>query len=567
MNNINKIKHFDVCIIGAGQSGLITCKTFAEKHKNIIVLEKCNNCNGMFSNIKEKDYFTWSTSRYMSGFSDFPMDKSLGTWFTIQDYINYLQDFKKHFALDQYIQYGAYVKSCRQNKNNDWIIKYKINSFCYTLICKHLIVCTGLNNYQKFPDLVKPFTGEVIHTQDIYYMDKFQWSEKFENKKVLLIGGAESALDIGHLLVNKNTKLYFTSKNYIEWFPTGDEKEENLKRMKKINNPCLQILDTLKNEPTDLQLNYAEYSLPEPMSHIWHEYGRYMLTFVPKKYNCPKCNHGHKELCDLTETPNNLFKKFVVKRSDFIIDIYENKVSLIKYPSKIENKTIFYEKGEISNVDIIVCATGFKKSFPFLEDKYVQTEHIKKMIPVNTPNLAFIGFARPTMGSIASIAEMQSWWVYEYFYNNLPYSIRPSYFRNIDPLNLKNDHVNTIVIGCYYLKDLAKDMLLEPNMVYLFFTDYQLFTTIFVNSCHPMIYRIHGPKNTPESRDILMNTFIPIENKNRPSKLYVLFFIVLHLIYYIIFILILYLMYKYRKIIIASLSQFTKYFSSFNIRK
>ncbi len=36
---------YDVCIIGAGQSGLVTCKTFSEQNKKLIVLEKCIDCN------------------------------------------------------------------------------------------------------------------------------------------------------------------------------------------------------------------------------------------------------------------------------------------------------------------------------------------------------------------------------------------------------------------------------------------------------------------------------------------------------------------------------------------
>ena len=40
-------------------------------------------------------------------------------------------------------------------------------------------------------------------------MDKVQWNEKFTNKKVLLIGGSESAFDIGHVLVNNHSELYY----------------------------------------------------------------------------------------------------------------------------------------------------------------------------------------------------------------------------------------------------------------------------------------------------------------------------------------------------------------------
>lgn len=167
------------------------------------------------------------------------------------------------------------------------------------------------------------------------------------------------------------------------------------------------------------------------------------------------------------------------------------------------------------------------------------------MIPKNTNNLAFIGFARPTMGSIAAIAEMQSWWVNEYFYNNLNYQIRQPFFRNIDPLNLDNEHINTLVIGCFYLKDLAKDMNLEPNMTYLLFTNFELFTTILCNSCHPMMYRIHGKKRTPESEKILLDTWPSFENKTGNMKLYLLFFVILHIIYYLVLFVILYLLFKY----------------------
>jgi len=562
------MEEYDICIIGAGQSGITTCKTFSETNKKIIVLEKCNNCNGMFSNIKEKDYFRWSSSKYVSGFSDFPMDKKLGSWFTIQNYIDYLNNYKKHFNLDKYIQYGATVEDCNQNNEEKWIVKYKLNNINYNLISKKLIVCTGLNNYQKFPDIVDNFKGTIYHTQDIYYMDKYQWKEKFYGKKILLIGGAESAFDIGHILVNNNSDLYYTTKNYIEWFPPGNDNEENLKRMKKIDNDSLTAMLNLSGkETTDMNLNYIEYSLPEPMSAIWHEYGRVILG-IPYKFltgdfsNNSNCNHSHVKLCSINETPNNLFKKYVVKRTEFLLDIYENKVKIIKFPHKIQGNKVVYDNNAIEDIDIIICATGYKKIFPFLNKKYTEDEYIKKIIPKNTNNLAFIGFARPTMGSIAPIAEMQSWWVNEYFYNNLNYQIRRPFFRNNDPLNLENEHINTIVIGCFYLKDLAKDMNLEPNMSYLLFTNFDLFTTIISNSCHPMMYRIHGKKRTPESEKILLDTWPTFENKTGNMKLYLLFFVILHLVYYLIIFYIFYLIYGYRKSIFKLYKKVSKYLYS-----
>ena len=155
------------------------------------------------------------------------------------------------------------------------------------------------------------------------------------------------------------------------------------------------------------------------------------------------------------------------------------------------------------------------------------------MIPYNTSNIAFIGFARPTMGSIATIAEMQSWWVQDYFNHTLKYKIRKPIFRNIDPLNLSNDNIDTLVIGCYYLKDLAKDMNIEPNMFRLFFTDFKLFETIYTNSCNILIYRISGQRSFPKARKIIIDTFPKFKDRDTTSKLYIL----LHFLYHILFIL------------------------------
>jgi len=532
---------YDICIIGSGQSGLTTCKTFAEKGYNVIVLEKNAHDNGMFYSIQEKDYFRWSTSRYMSGFSDYPMDKNLPAWFSIQQYIDYLKSYKYHFKLDQYIQYNSHVLHCTQNKNKDefWTVSYKSKTqMVQQLECKKLIICTGLNKTPKFPEIVEDFSGEVIHTEEVYRrMNELDWQNKFSNKKVLLLGGGESAFDIGHLITQYTDSVYYSSKNYIEWFPGGEELPENIKRARKIEkkDKCFKssgVFDVAY--PTDTQLFYIEYSLPEPISNFWHEYGRKIgHTSIGKDPACDKCNHYHKKLCDINETPDNLFKKYVVKRTEFLLDIFEEKATVVYYPHKIEGRTVYTKEETIKDVDIIVCASGYKKQFPFLDKSVYSGDFIKKIIPKNATNIAFIGFARPTMASIASIAEMQSWWTELYFQNKLNYTIRRPIFRNQDALNLENDHIDTLVIGCFYMKDLAKDMNLEPNMIYLFFTDFELFKKIYTGSCHPMIYRIHGDKSYPEAREVLMDIFPDFGKHTLFSYQYFAMFLVYHLFFII----------------------------------
>jgi dimethylaniline monooxygenase (N-oxide forming) len=525
---------YDVCIIGAGQSGITTIKTFSDQ--NIICLEKTDS-NGMFQNIKEKNYFEWSSSKYMSAFSDFPMSKEMPIWFTIQDYIDYLKSYMTHFDLEKFIKYNSTVINCKELQNKDgWSVKYKdSNKIDHDLKCKKLIICTGLNQTVKYPDIISGFKGQILHTQDIYYMYEYEWFNTFTNKKVFLIGGGESAFDIGHLILNYTNELYYTTKEYIEWFPKGAESKENMQRMQKINNKCLNNIKNINETatyPTDTYLIYAEYNLPEILSYIWHEYGRYNTNTIDY---CNKCTHQHHELCKINKTPNNLFLKYVTKRTNFLLDIYENKVQIVYYPTKIENKTITTKELNFE-VDLIICSTGYKKYFPFLDENIYNGEFIKKIIPKNANNIAFIGFARPTMGSIATIAEVQSWWVKSYF-EGMKYKIRKPFFRYYDVLDLSNNNINSLINGCYYIKDLAKDIKIEPNMFYLFFTDFLLFKNLYFSSCYNMIYRIHGQKSYIGSRQLFLDN-VP-DNKFEKFYDYKLLFMYTHIIY-IIFIILLY---------------------------
>ena len=84
----------DLVIIGGGQSGLVTCKTFIENNFRVLLLDKVSK-NGLFNNVLEKEYFRWSSSRYISGFSDFPIPKDFPVWMNFKQYCKYLELYKK----------------------------------------------------------------------------------------------------------------------------------------------------------------------------------------------------------------------------------------------------------------------------------------------------------------------------------------------------------------------------------------------------------------------------------------------------------------------------------------
>lgn len=525
----------DLVIIGGGQSGLVTCKTFIENKFRVILLDKCSK-NGLFNNVLEKEYFTWSSSRYISGFSDFPIPKKFPIWMNFKQYCEYLELYKKSNNLDKFIQYNSNVISVSK-KNDKWKILYITNNQEKIIYSDFVIVSTGLNSYPKFPNLGN-FKGKVIHTDDVYKkMNKKDWKDNFSNKNILVIGGGESALDIGHLILNYSKKLYYTTKTYIEWFPEGGLSKDFLDN----NEECSKKLAaSLKYKlPSDTHLSYLEYSLPTPISGLWHLIGRKLIVQLDKRSKV-KCVHNHKKLCDITKTPDNLFGKPVVKRTPFICDIHNNKVEVIYYPIEFLHNKIVSKDG-IFDIDIIVTGTGYEVYIPFIHEKYYKNELIKKMVSKVDSTIAFVGYVRPTMGSINNISEMQSWWLVEYFKGNLNYKIRNlKWARPTDPLNVGRN----IVIGNYYIKDIAMDLNIMPNLTYILLTEPKLWIHIIHNSIHPSLFRIYGKMKIKNGKKNYYDTFPTIREKLEILMYYIMF-VLFHILPLIIIFVITFSIYKY----------------------
>ena len=513
-----------VVIIGGGQSGLVTCKTFVESGYDVVVLEKSDK-NGLFNNVLEKEMFKWSSSKFVSGFSDFPIPKDYPIWMNFTQYVEYLQMYKRKFNLDNYILYNSEVINITKVHNNckeNWEVTFKREETSI-IKCDKLIISTGLNSSPKYIELVG-YTGDVIHTDTVYKkMNRYDWKYAFSGKKVLLIGGGKSALDVGHVILDYTNDLYYTTKRYIEWFPDWGLDKDYIKE----NKTCAEeFLFGIEAEyPSDTHLSYLEYSLPTPMSGFWHLFGRKILVNMYQGSNI-KCVHNHHKLCEINETPDNLFGKYVVKRTPFMCDLHNGKAKVVYYPARFDGKTIICENGEtIENVDVIVLGTGYEMNIPFIEDFYYE-DLTKKVLSKKDDSIAFVGYVRPTMGSIANTAEMQSWWLAEYFKGTLKPKYRNfSWARPEDPLNVSKH----VVIGNYYMRDLAMDMKIHPDMYKMFFTDFKLWTRVIHSTIHPMLFRLSGKKAFEGSRKMYLENFPNIAKKE--FYMYYIMFIIFHIIY------------------------------------
>jgi hypothetical protein len=82
---------------------------------------------------------------------------------------------------------------------------------------------------------------------------------------------------------------------------------------------------------------------------------------------------------------------------------------------RFEGEKVFFTDGSSGEYDVVVYCTGYKVSFPFLDDTVVRAEdnHIdlyRRVVDPAHPGLYFVGLIQP-LGAIMPLAEAQAEWV------------------------------------------------------------------------------------------------------------------------------------------------------------
>ncbi len=370
-----------VCIIGAGSSGITAAKALKEKGISFDCFEKgsniggvwrFNNDNGLSSAYRSLHI---NTNRVVMAYSDFPMPDDYPMFPHHSDIIEYFENYVEHFKLREHITFNTSVTDVIRNSDGSYNITLdNRQSFDY----QHVIVANGHHWNPRFPTpaFKGEFTGEILHSH--YYRE----AEQVQDKDVLVVGIGNSAVDIaceaarqhtGKVVISTRSGAYITP-NWIWSMPFDN-----------LANPLTAKL------PLWLQRFLLNTTL-------WLARGK------QEDYGVPKPNRPV-----LSEHPT---------LSQDLLNLSGR--GLIKFKPNIKEfrgKTVVFEDGTVQDFDLIIYATGYKVTFPFLKH-YVEfdieeTNDIrlyKKVIHPDYKNLFFLALIQP-LGAIMPLAEIQSKWI------------------------------------------------------------------------------------------------------------------------------------------------------------
>jgi hypothetical protein len=369
----------NVCIIGAGSSGIAGAKVLAEHGVPFDCFEVSDevggnwafgNANGMSSAYRSLHI---NTSRERMEYSDFPMPKDWPDFCHHALIKQYFNDYVDHFGIRDRITFSTAVKRAARGPDGVWEVALSTGE---TRRYDAVVVANGHHWDPRWPEPAFPgadtFAGRQMHSHE--YVD----TQGFEGKKVVVLGMGNSAMDIAVevSLVTERTLLAarrgaWIIPNYLFGKPS-DQLPVNPRipfslRQRWVHELVKRVVG-----------NPAAFGLPEP-DHI---VGQAHPTI--SNYILARVAHG-----EVVPKPNI---------------------------AAFEGSSVRFADGSVEeDVDVVVYCTGYKVTFPFFDEDLISAPDndlplYRRVFHPEVDNVFFLSLLQP-LGATMPLAEAQAHWV------------------------------------------------------------------------------------------------------------------------------------------------------------
>ncbi|XP_026709871.1 dimethylaniline monooxygenase [N-oxide-forming] 4-like isoform X1 [Athene cunicularia] len=482
-----------VAVIGAGVGGLASVKCCLDEGLEPTCFERSEDIGGLWRYTESRDggrvsvyrSVITNTSKEMSCFSDFPCPEDFPNFLPHSLLLEYFQMYAQHFDLLRHIRFKTTALSVRKRPDfatsGQWEVVTETSGIQESHIFDAVMVCTG--HYQEpylplasFPGIDTRFKGQYLHSRE--YKDV----EAFRGKRVLVVGIGNTGGDLSVELSRVAAKVFLSARSSTWVFS----------RVSDHGFPLDMVRTTRFN-------HFLDWLLPSALM---------------KRIKFWKCNSWFNHVnYGLASAKSSNFKIIVNEELPFCL-LSGTVVLKPNVKEFTESSAVFGTTEE--NIDVVLFATGYIFSFPFLEDSvrslFDDNRSLYKCIfppQLEKPTLAIIGLVQLT-GSVMVGAEMQARWVTGIFagWNKLPPTTRmiADVLKKKPPVKrcmmLLRENLKMSFIS--YTDEIASCAGVKPSMLRLLLTDPQLALAVFFGPCTPYQYRLMGRGKWSGAREAIL---------------------------------------------------------------
>jgi hypothetical protein len=315
-------------LVGAGPIGLCVARSLSQHGIPYVQFESADAVGG---NWRDGVYETAHiiSSRKTTEFTDYPMPAAYPDFPSAAQMLGYLQDYARHYDLEKDIVFGATVTQARpvvQDGTERWELTFadgRRQTF------KGVISCIGHHWDRRWPAYPGTFAGELIHSKD------YKSPEQLRGKRVLTIGGGNSACDIASEAARVAVSSHISNRRGYWYLPK-----------------------TMFGVPV--------VELVRPWTPLWLQ--RIFLRAVLA------ISIGDYRRYGLQRPDHAIFEHHPTLNSELLHYIKHGRIAPQPDVARYDGEFVEFVDGTRERFDLIVAATGYNQTLPFLSPDLVPVE-------------------------------------------------------------------------------------------------------------------------------------------------------------------------------------------------
>jgi hypothetical protein len=313
-----------IALIGAGPAGLAAARAFSKRGLAFSGFERHADVGGLWdignpwSTMYASAHLISSARR--TEYAEFPMPADMPDYPAHARLLPYLREYAQRFDLYPHYRFNTEVQTAERRPEGGWRLRLgdgSVEDFT------HLVSAVGTFSKPYRPQISGDFTGELLHSGE--YKDP----ARFRGKRVLIVGAGNSACDIAVDAVHQAASVDWSVRRGVHFVPKF-----------------------IAGKPADTI--GGRLKLP---AWLKQRVDAWLLKFLigdPVRLGLPQPDH-------------RLYESHPVVNSQVLYHVGHGDIRVRRAPLRFDGDAVEFADGERAPYDLVLLATGFELSFPFLD--------------------------------------------------------------------------------------------------------------------------------------------------------------------------------------------------------
>jgi thioredoxin reductase len=362
----------NVCVIGAGPSGLTAIKNLTEHGFGVDCYEREAGVGGGWNWRHDRSPVYGSThlisSKASTQFPDFPMPDSWPDYPHHSQLLAYLEHYAEHFELRRHIWFGSEVVRVEPADDRRWDVTTRSSGGGGERVHRYaaVVVANGHLWSPKLPEYpgLDEFAGQVLHSR------AFKDSAKLRGRRVLVVGAGNSGCDIAVEAAAQAAACWHSTRRGYWYAPKY-----------VLGRPADQVNEMV-----------LAWRLPLRVRQwLFHRTLR-MTVGDLTRFGLPRPDH-------------RVYETHPIVNSQLIYYIGHGRITPVPDVARFHRHSVELVSGETVEPDMVILATGYLPRFEFLDPALLGIDGAGRphlylhTFSRNHPTIAVAGLVQPDSGT------------------------------------------------------------------------------------------------------------------------------------------------------------------------